>query len=259
MTRLLRRNGAWFGILGAFTALAFIAGSPAALVLAGLLGFALVATLLQVRTPRPVQLAGVVQQVTGAGARVSSQAKEATTRASSRGYAPNPRLMLMDLGLIASAQTDDGMVMRRTRSISKDDDGVRPFVVLHIAPSEADRNVKLRFEMIDQNGREAYIHEMSVYLRDGELNILADHHLPLLSNRQVEGSGEWDLRVYLDGSLMAIHSFGLTPSDDERANRLGGATPARRYVMPDSQRDVADAPVSLEDLLRGQANQQRRQ
>jgi hypothetical protein len=102
---------------------------------------------------------------------------------------------------------------------------------------------------------------MSVYLRDGELNILADHHLPLRNNGQVEGSGEWDLRVFLDNDLVGIHSFTLTPSDDERVRRLGGgAARPRRYVMPqaaEADAENEEVPLTLEDLLRNQKNQGR--
>lgn len=250
MIRFRQRNVWWLAILGILTAITLIAGAPVAPLLILLLAGAVAASFLRFNTRNT--LVEAVQQRVPTG-RQSTQAREAVSRASTRGYVPMPQLTLIDLGLIASVRGEEGMEMRRTRSISKDDEGVRPFLVLNVDPSEADRNARLRFEMIDQNGRELYIHEMNAYLRDGELNILPDHHLPLLNNPQVEGAGDWDLRVYMDSELIAIHTFALTPSDDERARRLGGNARPRRYIMEESEdEDSEEIPLTLEDLLREQ-------
>jgi hypothetical protein len=182
----------------------------------------------------------------------------------------------MDIGLIALEREDQGATLRRTQSISKDDDGVRPYLVLNIDPAEADRSAKLRFEIIDQNGKEVYVYEMNLFLRDGELNILPDHHLPLRSNPQIVGTGQWDLRVYLDRTMLGVHTFSLTPSSAERAERLSGRSERpRRFVMPEAQDEDSEVwsssssassssredrpPQTLEELLRRQQNQQRKQ
>jgi len=116
----------------------------------------------------------------------------------------------------------DGLAMRRTRNISKDDDGVRPFITLYVHPEEAERQAVIRYEMYNQLGEEQYVHEMKTYLREGELNLLADHHLPLSGNRGIDGSGDWDLRVYVDGNLIGMHNLMLSPSVNERRRRLSG-------------------------------------
>jgi hypothetical protein len=275
MIRFRQRNMWWLAIMGLLVGLAVLFGSPLSplipVLLIGMLGAAAAASFMRLR-PSSSALRDAAQRVPAAagGGRQSAPAREAVSRAMTRGYEPSAELALMDLGLIAVSRGEDGMEMRRTRSISKDDEGVRPFLVLNVAPSEADRSVKLRFEMIDQNGRELYIHEMNCYLRDGEVNILPDHHLPLMNNGQVEGAGDWDLRVYLDHQLVAIHNFALTPSDDERARRLGGNARPRRYIMEEGESvrqgagsrrledradPEADIPLTLEDLLRDQKNQ----
>src|SRR5690606_4120924 len=115
----------------------------------------------------------------------------------------------------------EGMVMRRTRSISKDDDGVRPYATLHVGPSAADTTSIIRFEMIDHNGEQQYIHEMKTYLRDGQMNILADHQLPLARNERLSGAGDGDLRIYVDGVLLGALSFTVAPSVRERNRQIG--------------------------------------
>ncbi|MBC8171395.1 MAG: hypothetical protein H7X77_06970 [Anaerolineae bacterium] len=267
MIRFRQQNIWWLGILSVLTLVAIVAGvptsanSPVIPLLITMVAAAAAASFLRLDNLRRSNLTGAMQQriPTPTGVKVSSQAKEAINRASVRGYQPISQLALTDVGLIASSRGEEGLEMRRTRSISKDDEGVRPFIVLNVAASEADRNAKLRFEMIDQSGQDLYIHEMNVYLRDGELNILADHHLPLMMNQQIEGSGEWDMRVFLDGELIAIHSLTLTPSHEERERRLGGDARPRRYVMPEAEvDDESEAiPLTLEDLMRNQKKQGR--
>jgi hypothetical protein len=131
--------------------------------------------------------------------------------------------------------------MRRTRNVSKDDDGVRPFITLHVLPEEAERQALIRYEIYNHLGEEQYVHEMKTYLREGELSLLADHHLPLAGNRGVDGNGDWDLRVYVDNNLIGMHNLMLSPSVNERRRRLSGEeelAPAR-----ESRRSLADSVI----------------
>jgi hypothetical protein len=180
-------------------------------------------------------------------------------RARRRGGYIDPTVTLMDLGLIVSQSGQEGMVMRRTRSISQDDDGVRPFITLHVEPDGADRHALVRFEIIDHNGQQQYIHEMKTYMRDGQMNILADHHLPLMGNERIQGGGEWDLRILIDNMLVGAFSFAMNPSLIERQ---GGA----HYVYGDAEQpprrsrlemEEEEPPMSLEELLRSQERSNR--
>lgn len=272
MIRVQRQNTVWMSVIGGLTAVALIANPATAPVLLPMVIGAAGAAFIRLddrRNPLSGRLNpsnAMNTALTGA----TAQAQEAARRASARGFGTNPGIGLLDIGLIALERESQGATLRRTQSISKDDDGVRPYIVLNVDPSEADRNARLRFEMIDQNGQEVYVYEMNLYLRDGELNILPDHHLPLLSNPQVAGAGQWDLRVLLDRQLVAIHSFSLTPSSAERAERLSGRASARprRFVMPQSEAQDGEVfdesqmqeerpPQTLEELLRSQKNQRR--
>ncbi|MDX1995898.1 MAG: hypothetical protein SF029_26185 [bacterium] len=254
MIRYNRRNTYWLSVLGIILGVVLLAGAtPPAVTatLVALFALALAGSFLDLSAQE--QLVQTIQQ-RSRNSKMSPQAREAVARASNRGGGLPGALTLSDVGVIASQTGSEGLVMRRTRSISKDDDGARPFVTLSVDPSEADRNATVRFEIIDQNGRDLYVHEMKIFLREGEMNILADHHLPLMKNPQVEGMGDWDLRVYLDGHLAGVHNFSLSPSTEERRRRLSGNSGGRYYVTEsEAEEEDEDVPMSLEDLLRQQS------
>src|SRR5690606_9652736 len=199
-------------------------------VLLALFAIAAAATLIEVQ---PGKLADTVQRSSLARMRMSPQAQEAVARPARRGSPGRAGVPLTDIGLIASHTSSEGMVMRRTRSISKDDDGVRPYVTLHVQPTGSDVTSIIRFEIIDHNGEPQYVHEMKTYLRDGEMNILADHQLPLANNDRISGSGDGDLRVYVDGVLLGALSFTLAPSIRERNRQISRMQAARNELSDD--------------------------
>ncbi len=245
--RIRRRNTAWLTIIGILTGIVVLSGAASAQVTIALVGLFLLAMAASLIEIRPQSLLPSVQQSPLARMRMSTQAREAVERARRRtNYSP-AGLTLLDVELISLQSSSDGMVMRRSRAISLDDDGVRPYVTLHVQADAADRNTIIRFEILDQNGQTQYVHEMKTYLRDGEMNILADHHLPLLGNERLDGAGDWDLRVSIDGTLVGLLSFTTTPSLQERRRYMRGAEDAA-VRLEDTEQD--DSPVSLEDLLR---------
>ena len=251
--RVRRQFLGWLTILGSMVVLAMVSGAltaPVTIALVLLYAFALGASLIDFRANELIERS----RASFTAAKMSPDAREAVERARRRGSVIGAGFNLLDIGLIATATTERGLDMRRTRSVSKDDDGVRPFITLRVEPHQADRTTVVRYEMIDQNGQSAYVHEMKTFLRDGDMNILADHQLPLYGNEDAIAAGEWDLRVYVDGSLIAAHSFSVAPSVDERLGRSRRAADApqqqaaRRIATP----DTSDGPVSLEELLRSQ-------
>lgn len=260
MFQYKRRNTIWLGFLLAMTGLAFIAGTITPgidLILLALIAGALI-TSFALDAGQPRNLINQLSQRASQSLRTSKlspTAKEAVNRAQGRGVMTNPYLTMIDVGLIASMVGEDGMSMRRTRKITKDQNGVRPFVTFQVEAQEADRKAIVRFELIDQQGKSQYIHEQEVYLRDGEFNILADHHLPLSGNDRINGMGDWDLRVQIDGQLVGIHSFTLSPSYEERQQRLSGRSKQHYVTQSDSDGELSDdrernsERVTLEDLL----------
>ena len=163
---------------------------------------------------------------------------------------------MLDVGLIAVQSSYEGMAMRRTRSISKDDDGARPFVALNVEASEAERHAMVRFEIFNQYGEQKFVHEMRAFLREGEMNIMTDHHMPLAGNQDVQGAGDWDLRVYVDGNLVGMHNFMLAPSMTDRQRRLvteDDIDMGTYQVVDEVQQDVTPR---LQDLLQSQRQEQ---
>jgi hypothetical protein len=248
--RIRRRNTAWLAVLAALIGVVIISGTAPASVsvaLIGLFALAAAASMVEIRTQR---LLNNVPQSPLTLMRMSATAREAVERARRRtNYSP-AGLTLLDVGLISLQSSSEGMVMRRSRSVSLDDDGVRPYITLHIQADSADRNAVIRYEIIDHNGQVQYVHEMKTYLRDGEMNILADHHLPLTGNDRLTGAGDWDLRVSVDGTLLGLLAFNVTPSLNARRQFIRDADSAA-IRLEDTEHE--DAPVSLEDLLRSKS------
>lgn len=263
LMRIRRRNLAWLTILGVLAALPLFTGAslPVIALVGGLFLVALAATLIEVR---PADLLATTRSSL-LTRHMSPDARAASERARRRaGRAAG--FTLLDVGVITMQTGSQGVVMRKTRSASKDEDGVRPFATLHIDPQHGDRQIIVRYEMVDHNGDTQYIHEMKQFVREGEVNIVADHQLPLAGNTRLQGAGEWDVRVFVQGHLVGMHPFMLSPSYAERfpeqaarqATIDARARAARRSLEEDideqpSRRIRAgsdDAPQSLEDLLR---------
>ncbi len=255
--RLRKRNLAWLTVIGALVGVVLLSGAASVEVSAALVGLFVAALAASVIEVQPAQLLVKGPRSTLAMMRMSPQAREAVERARRRGSSTlEGGPTLMDIGLISSHSGSEGMVMRRSRSISKDDDGVRPFITLHVPPEEADRTAHIRFEMLDSNGVEQYIHEMKAYLRDGEMNILTDHHLPLASNDHPLNPGDWDLRVQVDGVLVGALAFTVTPSMKDRQRQFGASDDGE--ISQRLQVEEEDMPLSLELLLREQSRRQQR-
>ncbi|MDZ4766357.1 MAG: hypothetical protein SGI73_17590 [Chloroflexota bacterium] len=261
--RVRRRNLVWLAIMGVLTGIVVVSGVNPAMsaLMVGAFGVAAVATLLEIQPERLISRS----RSSLTAMRMSPDAREAVERARRRGALMHDGLTLLDVGLIALQSGREGMDMERTRSVSMDDDGVRPYITLRVDPHNADRTGVIRFEIIDHNGETQFVHEMRTFLRDGEMNIVADHQLPLYGNRKITGVGDWDLRISVDGALVGALSFAISPSINARYARADAAAPASQpAAVPERERltrleDSAndDAPVSLEDLLRNQSRRDR--
>ena len=244
MIRLKRRNTAWLitmALLIGFALLAAPISAAVQLSLIGALAVAAIASMIELGPERETLLQ--VLHRAPVRRRITPQAREAAERAAARaGYFNRNGIVMLDIGLIAMQNGVEGLAMRRTRNISKDDDGVRPFITLHVMPEEAERQALIRYEIYNHLGEEQYVHEMKTYLREGELSLLADHHLPLAGNQGVDGNGDWDLRVFVDDNLIGMHNLMLSPSVNERRRRLSGEE-EKDTQQQRRRRNLADAVI----------------
>jgi hypothetical protein len=217
-----RRNTAWLAALGILIGLALLAGggtlsAPVQIALIAIFAVAVVASLVNFDNNNRILESLRTTPVRG---RMTLEAREAESRARARGLYYRGGSTMLDVGLIAIQSSEDGMSMRRTAEVSKDDDGVRPFITLFVQPKDAERSAVVRFEIYDQHGHPKFIHETRKFLRAGETTILADNYLPLAGNSQIDSVGDWESRVYVDGNLMAIQPMTVLPSITERSQRL---------------------------------------
>ena len=244
MIRLKRRNTAWLitmALLIGFALLAAPISAAVQLSLIGALAVAVIASMIELGPERETLLE--VLHRAPVRRRITPQAREAAERAAARaGYFNRNGIVMLDIGLIAMQTGVEGLAMRRTRNISKDDDGVRPFITLHVMPEEAERQALIRYEIYNHLGEEQYVHEMKTFLREGELSLLADHHLPLAGNHGVDGNGDWDLRVFVDNNLIGMHNLMLSPSVTERRRRLSGEA-EEGDTLESRRRNLADAVI----------------
>ncbi|MGQ9909970.1 MAG: hypothetical protein ACUVS2_14160 [Candidatus Flexifilum sp.] len=260
--RIRKRHLLWLSILGVVTGVALLSGVPplVGIALLALFGVAAAVTLVELHPRELLQRS----RASLTARRMTAEAREAAERARRRG-GEGGSVLLLDIGLIAMQMGHDGVTMRRTRSASRDEDGIRPFATLFVPPEAAEREVIVRWELVDRGGEPQYIHEMKQYLRPGDNNLIPDHHLPLAENPAPLKVGEWDLRVFIDGRLIGEHAFTIVPTFAERFPELAARQAARdaaRLRAEPRDRDAArapagrmrlqadDTPMSLEDLLR---------
>jgi hypothetical protein len=208
----------WLALLGIPVAIAVLSGTaPNILVPLALVALMAAAVGFSLMNARPSQILERSRSSLAA-ARMTAEAREAAVRARAGGGYASPDITLMDIGMIAMQTGEYGVNMRRTRDVSLDDEGVRPFIKLSVLPNGAERRALIRFELFEP--------------------------------------GDWDLRVSIDGRRIGEHLFRVTPSLSNRFERV-------RRAPADGERrarlsDPGDEPLSLEDLLRGQAEDGRR-
>lgn len=156
---------------------------------------------------------------------------------------------LQDIGLIVDEPRIDGLHLRRVKDVSLDDETVRPYIVVHAPPPGHPAHAVIRFEMSDAGGQSQFVYEMDYYLRPGENAILPDYRLPLHGNSRLTRIGKWDLQVWINGGLMAVHTFNVAPSLEERRRQFGidGEAQVRLELEPEP------VPLSLEELLMQQS------
>jgi len=184
-------------------------------------------------------------------------AREATARA--RGH-PNydPLIQLLDIGLIVDEQRPDGMSLRRGRFISLDDDGIRPFAIVAVPEALSGRLGHVRFEIRDEAGRLHYVFEEEKWLQAGENILLPDYRFPIRKKTVELEPGAWTAHIAVDGGVLGIHHFNMSPSLAARRFQMGADGEIMRERVWRTEEDDESLPLSLEELLRQQSRQQQK-
>ncbi len=188
-------------------------------------------------------------------ARATPAARRAAQRARSR---PNYNAdhAVTDIGLIVNQKRRDGQWDRRlAQSVSMDEGALQPYLTVDVPPQLGHRLALIRFEIYDQSGRPQFTRQVEQWVRDGENAVICDRQLRLAGNEDLGRSGIWDLRVSVDGALVAIHSFSMTPSTEERRRQYSHDGEARSDRLEIGDEDV---PMSLDELLREQRGRSER-
>jgi hypothetical protein len=207
---------------------------------------------------RRVQLGSVVGSLSTLRTRraqATEVAREAIARARSH-PAYDSLIHLLDIGLIVDEQRPDGLSLRRGRFISLDDDGVRPFAIVHVPDALSERVARIRFEVRNEAGQVQYVYETDKWLQAGENPILPDYRLPVRNNTAELVAGAWTVHLIVDGGMLGIHNFSLSPSLTARRHQMSSDGEIRERVWRTEEEDEA-LPLSLEELLRQQSRERR--
>ncbi len=183
----------------------------------------------------------------------SEVAREAISRARSH-PAYDATVQLVDVGLIVDEQRPDGLALRRGRFISMDDHGIRPFALIHVPQLLAERTVRIRFELRNENGKREYVYETEKWLRAGENAILPDYRFPIRNSKSPIEVGSWTAHILVEGGLLGIHNFSLSPSLAARRRQMSSDGEMRERIWHTEDESL---PLSLEELLRQQSRDAR--
>lgn len=241
MVEMSRGNLVWGMFMVLAVVLFLAANAPGAAFVVGAMSLLLIMLMTGQQLQKSLPAVRPIPQRVG----VSNAARVARTQASHRPdfdtyYTPQ------DVGVIIDEPRRDGLQLRRARFVSLDDEALRPYVVLNAPHRGHPAQVIIRFEITDAAGAVQFVYEMDYYMRAGENAVLPDYRLPLRGNTRLDRSGKWDLMVWVNGGLVGIHTFSVSPSLEERQRqlRIDGEVAHQQFDFSDDP-----APLSLEELL----------
>ncbi len=191
----------------------------------------------QTRAAKPKR---VPREMAAVGQR-SLAARQAAQRA---GYEGGPDYVnVTDIGLLAYRDVDAPRLVR-TGKVLTDTDYLRPFAELWL-PHEA--RGKIRFELVDAEGRLRYADEARYDLGAGRNTLLPGTWLPLRGKSIVPR--DWLLRLAAGDLLLAAHRFGWEPAGGGEIKRYMASD---GEISPELQQALDAQPVegiSLSELL----------
>lgn len=172
---------------------------------------------------------------------VYRHALEAVQRA---GHDPdNVQVLTVDIGVMAF-KADDNPTVFRTWSLPDDVDYIQPFVQLRL-PSKA--TGLIRFEVTDAVGNVVFVREDAHNLERGRNFVSPAARVPI--HDETMTAGQWGMRVFADGVLLAEHVFEFSEATDQAIGRHigedGEINTELRAVMAESRLPK----MSLDELL----------
>jgi hypothetical protein len=202
------------------------------------------------------QLQEAIPQI-AATAKATPAARAAAQRARRlSNYAPDE--LITDVAIIVNDRDRNGRLQRRIgNTVSMDDYAVQPIVKFTVPPGLVNRVSIIKFEIVDKAGKTQFARSVEHYTRDGENLVACDQQLPFRNNTALGRAGTWDLQVTINGQLAAVHSFTVTPAQQDRTIPVthDGEINISRLQEP-IEEEESDMPMSLEDLLREQRRSQ---
>ncbi len=259
MSQSRRKTTIWLTLLGLAVVFAVVAGilgmlTPTQASLAYLMGMVYVVLALGTFVNLRLQDIRLSMPRLGVTTRATPAARKASQRAHLKGGMEADAL-LTDVGLILNQHDADGQLRRHlAQVVSLDEGALQPYVTLNVLPEHSNRVALIQFDLHDQTGKQRFSRQCEQWLRDGDNLVVCDRQLSLEGRgEEAARSGVWDLRITVDGVLVGMHGFSVTPSTAERRRRLSNDGEAGI----ENQAQSEAAPVSLEDLLRQQRGSHR--
>jgi hypothetical protein len=157
---------------------------------------------------------------------------------------PDDILVLpVDIGLL-SFYMDEDPVIHRTHPIANDSDYIQPYIQLRVPTPAAG---KVKFEIYDHSSQLVFVNENQYQLKRGRNLIVPSTRLPVHDEQEM--NGDWSMKVYADGTLLAIYPFGWNDPDEQDFRRHigedGEINSELRAVLAENRL----GRMSLDDLL----------
>ncbi|MBC7871960.1 MAG: DUF2892 domain-containing protein [Chitinophagaceae bacterium] len=168
------------------------------------------------------------------------------------------QVLPVDIGLL-SFHGDLNPVIHRLQDIENDADYVQPYVQLRVPVTAKG---KIRFEVLDKDGKLIYVYEDNYQLKRGRNLIVPTTRLPIHDEHPT--NGRWQMRVYADGTLIARHLFGWGATENEAVRppveEDGEISNEMRELLAENrlQRMSLDELLAPQDDEEDNARQQRR-
>ncbi|MBN1679357.1 MAG: hypothetical protein JW966_03645 [Anaerolineae bacterium] len=243
----------WLFIVGVALGLTLVTGDVPTSIGAGLLAAYMALVIMVARNVQPGAIVNLFSNSRARPVKSTAIAQEAIARARTH-PTYDALIQLLDIGLVVDEQRPDGLSLRRGRFLSLDDDGIRPFAIIHVSETLGRRVARIRYEICDETGRAQYIFEDEKWLDPGENALLPNYRFPIRKNTTGLLPGTWTVHCSIDSGLLGIHSFNLGPSLREQHQMMASDGELRERVWRTEKEDTS-LPVSLEELLRQQSRQ----